>query len=171
MSPLSFYYDSQYLLCLNMYVCATRISKTTERKQCDNMKNYLLSCLLQLYTAPDKHNEIIFCMSQSGPAEMLPCSIAMWVEFCPQFKWNKRLDVNTARAALFPQTWPAHSAVNLRFLSADNIHSDRCRVPLDSLLCLTVTPSTRSLWTDTHTHSGSSDEHDLKCPVCGGAAA
>lgn len=117
------------------------------------MKNYPVSGLLQLCTAPDKRNEITFYMSQFGPAEKLPSSTAMWVEFYPQYKRNKRLDVNTARASLFPQTWPAHSAVNLRFLSADHIHSDRCRVPLDSLLCLTVTPSTRSLWTDTHTHA------------------
>lgn len=41
--------------------------------------------------------------------------------------------------------------VDLCFLCADNIHSDRCRVPLDPLLCLSATSGTRSLWTATHT--------------------
>ena len=42
-------------------------------------------------------------------------------------------------------------AVDLCSLSADNIHSDRCRVPLNPVLCLTAATSSRSLWTATHT--------------------
>lgn len=42
-------------------------------------------------------------------------------------------------------------AVDLCSLCADNIHSDRCRVPLNPVLCLTAATSSRSLWTATHT--------------------
>lgn len=75
------------------------------------------------------------------------------------------LHVIADRATLVHMT----CAADLRFHGADNIHSDRCRVPLVPLLWLSVAPATRSL--RTATHSGGSDEHDLKCPVGGGAAA
>lgn len=57
----------------------------------------------------------------------------------------------TASSSSFAMEAHVTCAVDLRFLCADNIHSDRCRVPLVPLLCFTVTTATRSLWTAAHT--------------------
>ena len=72
------------------------------------------------------------------------------------------MDVDGIKALIQTQLVPGSShrpthdlcaAANLRLLRADRIRSDRCRVPLDSLLCLAAASGTRSLRTAVRTHT------------------
>jgi len=82
------------------------------------------------------------------------CSKRIWKKTEWTFTWKAVIELTYSKHGerhTLPTTH--NSAVNPCFLCADRIHSDICRIPLDSLLCLTVTSGTRSLWTATHTHT------------------
>lgn len=113
---------SNLCVCTKVITCTSLLLLSVKQEMCANRIKYMAK-KTPIFSYWDFWNALAFILD-------------IWKHLCQH---SECLPVHTTCTA------------DLCFLWADSIYSDRCRVPLDSLLYLAVTSGTRSLWTATHT--------------------